>query len=56
MVNGVKQMLLGVGLSGLAISLLVVSIGTDSSAYFFSGFILEIIAFFILLNGYSMKD
>lgn len=49
-------MLLAIGLSGLAISLLVISIGTDSSAYFFAGMILEIIGFFLLISGYSKKD
>lgn len=49
-------MLLGIGLSGLAISVLVISLGTDSSAYFFAGMILEIIGFSVLISGYSKKD
>ena len=49
-------MLLAIGLSGLAISLLVMSIGTDSKVYFFSGMILEIIGFFLLISGYTRTD
>jgi hypothetical protein len=54
--NGIKLMLLGIGLSGLAISLLVIAVGTDSSAYFFAGMILEVIGFSVLISGYSRKD
>lgn len=56
MVKGIKQMLLGLGLSGLAISILIFSIGTDSTVYFFGGMILEIIGFTVLISGYSRND
>jgi len=54
--KSIKTMLLAIGLSGLAISLLVIAMGTDSSAYFFAGVILESIGFILLIIGYSEKD
>jgi uncharacterized RDD family membrane protein YckC len=54
--KSIKKMLLAIGLSGLAISLLVYAVGTDATVVFSAGIILEIIGFFLLITAYSEKD